>query len=88
MAARFKSRLSRIIAWAGFCSLVVAFGVSAQPSISGETVIKGYRALMSPAEFDEVSASHLPKAHPKPNTYEFVDCGGDRGRRDHMSLVI
>ena len=51
-----------------------AMGVTAEPKIIGETVIKGYTALMSRAEFTEASQSHNPKDNPEPNKFVFVDC--------------
>ena len=47
---------------------------NAESKITGETVIKGYRALMSPSEFAEVSQSHGPKDNPELNEYVFVGC--------------
>ena len=62
----------------GFTVFIVwyclAMGVTAEPKIIGETVIKGYTALMSRAEFTETSQSHNPKDNPEPNEFVFVDC--------------
>ena len=73
---RINRRLAnRASIWLLFLFICVfAVGVNAEPKIVGETVIKGYTALMSPSEFARVSQSHNPKGNPEPNEFVFVDC--------------
>ena len=69
---RLANRASMRLFFLFIC--VFAVGVNAEPKIVGETVIKGYTALMSPSEFARVSQSHNPKGNPEPNEFVFVDC--------------
>ena len=46
---------------------------SVEAEIDSVTTIKGYSATMSLSEFQEVSRSHNPVAHPEENVFAFVE---------------